>query len=100
MLSKKIGIDLGTSTVLVYVKGEGIVLNEPSVVAVNEKGDRILAVGKEAAEMLGRTPGNIQAIRPMREGVIACRMGDCAKVMVSLQAEKSAVAMTAPGVPR
>ena len=71
MLSKKIGIDLGTSTVLVYVKGEGIVLNEPSVVATNEKGDRILAVGKEAAEMLGRTPGNIVAIRPMREGVIA-----------------------------
>ena len=71
MLSKKIGIDLGTSTVLVYVKGEGIVLNEPSVVAVNEKGDRILAVGTEASEMLGRTPGNIQAIRPMREGVIA-----------------------------
>ncbi len=71
MLSKKIGIDLGTSTVLVYVKGEGIVLNEPSVVAVNEKGDRILAVGTEASEMLGRTPGSIQAIRPMRDGVIA-----------------------------
>jgi rod shape-determining protein MreB and related proteins len=71
MLSKKIGIDLGTSTVLVYVKGEGIVLNEPSVVATNEKGDRILAVGREAAEMLGRTPANIVAIRPMREGVIA-----------------------------
>src|SRR5207245_11383214 len=71
MLSKKIGIDLGTSTVLVYVKGEGIVLNEPSVVAVNEKGDRILAVGRGASEMLGRTRGSIQAIRPLREGVIA-----------------------------
>jgi rod shape-determining protein MreB len=71
LLSKKIGIDLGTSTVLVYVKGEGIVLNEPSVVATNEKGDRILAVGTDASEMLGRTPGNIQAIRPMRDGVIA-----------------------------
>jgi rod shape-determining protein MreB len=71
MLSKKIGIDLGTSTVLVYVKGEGIVLNEPSVVATNEKGDRILAVGKEASDMLGRTHGGIQAIRPMRDGVIA-----------------------------
>ncbi|HEV3232876.1 MAG TPA: rod shape-determining protein, partial [Candidatus Dormibacteraeota bacterium] len=70
-MSKKIGIDLGTSTVLVYVKGEGIVLNEPSVVATNEKGDRIVAVGREAAEMLGRTPGTIHAIRPMREGVIA-----------------------------
>ena len=71
MLSKKIGIDLGTSTVLVYVKGEGIVLNEPSVVATNDKGDRILAVGTEASEMLGRTHGGIHAIRPMREGVIA-----------------------------
>jgi rod shape-determining protein MreB len=71
LLSKKIGIDLGTSTVLVYVKGEGIVLNEPSVVATTEKGDRILAVGREASDMLGRTPGSIQAIRPMREGVIA-----------------------------
>src|SRR5258708_30989934 len=71
MLSKKIGIDLGTSTVLVYVKGVGIVPKEPSVVAVNEKGDCILAVGRDAAEMLGRTPGSIQAIRPMREGVIA-----------------------------
>jgi rod shape-determining protein MreB len=71
LLSKKIGIDLGTSTVLVYVKGEGIVLNEPSVVATTDKGDRILAVGREASDMLGRTPGTIQAIRPMREGVIA-----------------------------
>jgi rod shape-determining protein MreB len=71
LLSKKIGIDLGTSTVLVYVKGEGIVLNEPSVVATNEKGDRILAVGQEASDMLGRTPGNIIAVKPMRDGVIA-----------------------------
>ena len=71
MLSKKIGIDLGTCSVLVWVKGEGIVLNEPSVVATTAKGDQIVAVGREAAEMLGRTPGTIQAIRPMREGVIA-----------------------------
>ncbi|TAN32586.1 rod shape-determining protein [bacterium] len=71
MLSKKIGIDLGTSTVLIYVKGEGIVINEPSLVAVNRDGSRILAVGREAFEMVGRTPDTIQVVRPMREGVIA-----------------------------
>lgn len=71
MLSKKIGIDLGTSTVLIYVKGEGIVVNEPSLVAVNRDGTRILAVGKAAYEMVGRTPETIQIVRPMREGVIA-----------------------------
>ena len=71
MLSKKIGIDLGTSTVLIYVKGEGIVINEPSLVAVNRDGTRILAVGKEALEMVGRAPDSIQVVRPMREGVIA-----------------------------
>jgi rod shape-determining protein MreB len=71
VLSKKIGIDLGTSTVLIYVKGEGIVINEPSLVAVNRDGTRILAVGKEAFEMVGRAPDTIQLVRPMREGVIA-----------------------------
>lgn len=71
MLSKKIGIDLGTSTVLIYVKGEGIVINEPSLVAVNRDGTRILAVGKDAFEMIGRAPDTIQIVRPMREGVIA-----------------------------
>ena len=71
MLSKKIGIDLGTSTVLIYVKGEGIVVNEPSLVAVNRDGTRILAVGKAAYEMVGRTHENIQIVRPMRDGVIA-----------------------------
>jgi len=71
MLSKKIGIDLGTSTVLVYVKGEGIVLNEPSVIATNEDSTKILAVGKAAWDMIGRTPGSIKAIKPMRDGVIA-----------------------------
>ena len=67
------GIDLGTANTLVYVKGRGIVLNEPSVVAIaNVKGKRVvLAVGDEAKQMLGRTPGNIQAIRPLRDGVIA-----------------------------
>ncbi len=71
MLSKKIGIDLGTSTVLIYVKGEGIVINEPSLVALNRDGTRILAVGRQALEMVGRAPDTIQVVRPMREGVIA-----------------------------
>jgi len=71
LLGKKIGIDLGTSTVLVYVKGEGIVINEPSLVALNRDGTKILAVGRQAAEMVGRTPEAINIVRPMREGVIA-----------------------------
>ncbi len=71
MLAKKIGIDLGTSTVLIYVRGEGIVVNEPSLVAVNRDGTRILAVGRQASEMVGRTPETIQVVRPMRDGVIA-----------------------------
>ncbi|HAG06988.1 MAG TPA: rod shape-determining protein, partial [Peptococcaceae bacterium] len=66
-----IGVDLGTATVLVYVKGKGIVLREPSVVAINRDTGRIIAVGEEARAMLGRTPGNIVAVRPLREGVIA-----------------------------
>lgn len=73
LLSADMGIDLGTANTLVYVKGRGIVLNEPSVVAIaNVRGKRqVLAVGDEAKLMLGRTPGNIQAIRPLRDGVIA-----------------------------
>lgn len=73
LLSADMGIDLGTANTLVYVKGRGIVLNEPSVVAIAQsKGKRqVLAVGDEAKLMLGRTPGNIQAIRPLRDGVIA-----------------------------
>ena len=66
----KIGIDLGTANILVYVKGKGIVITEPSVVAVSDD-NRIVAVGEEAREMIGRTPGNIHAIRPMKDGVIA-----------------------------
>lgn len=69
--SKRIGIDLGTANSLVYLAGEGIVLNEPTVVAVSTDDHRVLAVGNEAKEMLGRTPGNITASRPMRDGVIA-----------------------------
>ncbi|MBS5145681.1 MAG: rod shape-determining protein MreB [Butyricicoccus pullicaecorum] len=69
--SSDIGIDLGTASVLVYVKGKGVVLNEPSVVAVDKQTGKILSVGEKAQKMLGRTPGNIVAIRPMREGVIS-----------------------------
>jgi rod shape-determining protein MreB len=70
-LSKRIGIDLGTANSLVYLAGQGIVMNEPTVVAVSTIDNRVLAVGNEAKEMLGRTPGNITASRPMRDGVIA-----------------------------
>lgn len=66
-----IGVDLGTASVLVYLKGKGIVLNEPSVVAIDKTSGQLIAVGEEARRMLGRTPGNIVAIRPLREGVIA-----------------------------
>ena len=69
--SRNIGIDLGTATVLVYVQGKGIVLKEPSVVAIDTMTDRILKVGEEAQQMLGRTPGNITAVRPLRDGVIS-----------------------------
>jgi len=70
-LGTDIGIDLGTASILVYIKGQGTVLKEPSVVAIDKTNDKILAVGEEARSMLGRTPGNIIAIRPMREGVIS-----------------------------
>ena len=69
--TKDIGIDLGTASVLVYVKGKGVVLNEPSVVAMDKNTGKLLKVGAEAQAMLGRTPGNIVAIRPLREGVIS-----------------------------
>ncbi|MEA5083964.1 MAG: rod shape-determining protein [Lachnospiraceae bacterium] len=71
MFSRDMGIDLGTANTLVYVKGKGIVVNEPSVVAINTLTKEVLAVGNEAKEMIGRTPGNIVAIRPMKDGVIA-----------------------------
>lgn len=71
MFSKDIGIDLGTANILINVKGEGIVLNEPSVVAIDEDTKRVLAVGVEARDMLGRTPGKVKAIKPMKDGVIA-----------------------------
>ena len=71
LFSNDLAIDLGTATTLVYAKGKGIVLCEPSIIAVNQRTGRVVAVGKEAKEMLGRTPANIIAIRPMKDGVIA-----------------------------
>lgn len=71
MFAKDIGIDLGTANVLIHMKDKGVVLNEPSVVAVEKKSNKVLAVGEEAWKMVGRTPGNIIAIRPMKDGVIA-----------------------------
>lgn len=71
MFSKDIGIDLGTANVLIHLKGKGIVLNEPSVVAIDKNTNKVLAVGEEARKMVGRTPGNIIAIRPLKDGVIA-----------------------------
>jgi len=69
--SDEVGIDLGTANVLVYIKGKGVVLNEPAVVAINKETGRILAVGEEARQMLGRTPANIVAVRPLKDGVIS-----------------------------
>ena len=69
--SKDIGIDLGTANTLVYVKGKGIVINEPSVVAINKKTGQVLAIGKEAKKMVGKTPGHIVATRPLVDGVVS-----------------------------
>lgn len=71
MRNKDIGIDLGTANILIYVKGEGIVLSEPSVVAIDKESGKVLAIGTKAHEMLGRTPGSVIAIRPLKDGVIA-----------------------------
>ncbi|HOQ13493.1 MAG TPA: rod shape-determining protein, partial [Bacillota bacterium] len=70
-MSRSIGIDLGTANTLVYVKGKGIVLREPSVVAIEAKSGKVVAVGSDAKLMLGRTPGSITAMRPLKDGVIA-----------------------------
>ena len=71
LFGRDIAVDLGTANTLVYVRGRGIVLNEPSVVAINTRNGAILAVGAEAKRMIGRTPGHIVAIRPLKDGVIA-----------------------------
>lgn len=70
-LGTDVGIDLGTATVLVYVKGKGVVLKEPSVIAIDNSTNKVIKVGEEARRMIGRTPGNIMAIRPLRNGVIS-----------------------------
>lgn len=87
MFTKDIGIDLGTANTLVFVKNRGIVVNEPSVVAVNTTTKKVLAVGDEAKQMIGRTPGNIVAIRPMKDGVIADF--ETTRVMLKYFIEKS-----------
>src|SRR5574343_1922881 len=71
MFSNDIGIDLGTANTLVYLKGHGIVINEPSVVVLNQKTGQIVAVGESAKQMLGRTPGHVKAVRPVVDGVIS-----------------------------
>jgi len=71
LLGKDIGIDLGTATVLIFLRGKGVILREPSVVAIDQNNGRVLAVGDEAKRMLGRTPGHVVAVRPLRDGVIA-----------------------------
>ena len=71
LFNRDIGIDLGTANTLVYVRGKGIVMREPSVVAVDVKREEVMAVGSEAKEMIGRTPGSISAVRPLKDGVIA-----------------------------
>ena len=86
--SKDMGIDLGTANTLVYIKGKGIVLREPSVVAMNNVTNKPLAVGTEAKLMIGRTPGNIVAIRPLKDGVIA--NFDIAHIMIKSLIEKGA----------
>ena len=71
MMSTDIGIDLGTASILVCIKGKGVVLKEPSVVAIDRDTNKIMAIGEEARLMIGRTPGNIVAVRPLRQGVIS-----------------------------
>src|SRR5437016_3131927 len=71
LLSSDLAIDLGTANTLVFAKGKGIVVNEPSIVAINKNTGEVIAVGREAKDMLGRTPGNVVAIKPMKDGVIA-----------------------------
>ena len=71
MFSKDIGIDLGTANTLVYLRGKGIIMREPSVVAVDTKTDEVRSVGHEAKAVIGRTPGSIMAVRPLKDGVIA-----------------------------
>ena len=86
MFSRDIGIDLGTANTLVYVRGKGIVLREPSVVAISNESPNVIAVGEDAKKMIGRTPGNIKAVRPVRDGVIADF--DATKIMLKALIKK------------
>ena len=81
MISTDIGIDLGTASILVYIKGKGVVLKEPSVVAFDRDTNKIKAIGEEARLMLGRTPGNIVAVRPLRQGVISDYTVKCSNIL-------------------
>lgn len=85
-MSREIGIDLGTTNVLIHLKGHGIVLNEPSIVAVDTKSNEIIAIGREAYEMIGRTPASIEVVRPIQSGVIYDF--DLAEAMLVLFLEK------------
>lgn len=98
MFVKRIGIDLGTTNILVYVSKKGIVLNEPSVVAVSVDDNRILAVGKEAKEMLGRTPENIVAHRPLKDGVIADYRVTAAMLRYFINKVAGSIRLTRPEV--
>ena len=98
LFSNDIGIDLGTANTLVYVKDQGIVLREPSVVAVRAGTSQVLAVGDEAKRMLGRTPGNIVAVRPLKDGVIAdFEMTEAMLAAFHHKSEQSQVGASASG---
>ena len=97
-MARKIGIDLGTANVLVYVKGKGIVLSEPSVVALSRKTGQVRAVGVEALEMLGREPESIEVVRPMRNGVIADYLVTQAMLKYFIRKANSGPLMTKPAV--
>ena len=98
MLGKRIGVDLGTANVLIYVKGRGIVIAEPSVVAVAQRDNSIVAVGTEAREMLGRTPGSISVVRPMRDGVIADYVTTAAMLRYFIRRVMGRISMIKPEV--
>ena len=90
---ENIGIDLGTSNVRIFVKGKGIVLTEPSVVAVNKHTGEILAIGEEASAMLGRVPGNIAVVRPLRDGVISSYTDTERMLRYFLQGDRAAAVL-------
>ena len=101
MWGKDIGIDLGTATVLIFIRDKGVVLREPSVVAMDQNNGRILAVGEDAKQMLGRTPGNVVAVRPLRDGVIAiARMPVLRRVVETLWTQAGPTISLLSTIPR